>query len=347
MSKVALTFHTGGVYTVDTDGWELIDSGGEADIYRFNMGGKGYIAKVFTEKYTALAKPIERVAEMLRRLTRIRRRCGGAIPSSLIGRGLPVAFGAFENRAVLVFHELKDFTTVSELIATPDLLEEYVSRHPPEERRAFARRLLTGIACLEAADIVHVDLTTANTAYGSLEGERGVFLFDYETAGLMGAEDYPLIVLPARDAYYLPVEALKEAGINIDQPDPGELPLNLSPSQLPDEIISWLTWTPTWYGLQLVAYVHAGVSLFYGLPMLSPKHWLEILEGEAQRGYPGSWPPLTMLDQGYLDQSEHLELTKIWRDLGEDYVALVYQVFIADPAEKMQKPTQTISSILR
>ncbi|KSW12454.1 hypothetical protein CF15_06940 [Pyrodictium occultum] len=346
MARLSLVFHSGFVVSTDSDEWELLDSGGEADIYRARLrGGQSYIVKLYTPKYTGLARPVERIAEMLRRLTRLRRRCGGSIPESLWARGLPVAVGALEDRAVLVFREVEDFTTVSELVNNPELLGEYLERHSLEERRRFAREVLRGLACLDAADIVHVDATTPNAAYGRVGETRGVFLYDYETAGIIGSEDYPLTVLPARDANLLPVEVLAEAGVEIQPPDPGELPIPLQPSRLPRPILSWIAWTPTWYGLQLVALVYSGLSPFHGLPVLSSSYWLEIVEAEAAQGYPGGWPPLSMVDQGYLDQTEYLELSKLWRSLGEDVVEAMYHVFIVDPGERRGMPSYPLSSI--
>jgi len=347
MSKVTLVFYDGWVVDTSSGEWELLDSGGEADIYRARLrGGKSYILKVYTPKYTGLAKPIERMAEMLRRLTRLHRKCGRVPPDSLRLRGLPVAVGALEDRAVLVFRELEGFTTVSELINDPELLAEYLEKHSDEERREFAREVLRGLACLDAADIAHVDTTTANAAYGTVDGVAGVFLYDYETAGIIASEDYPLTVLPARDAHLLPVEALSEIGVELEPPDPGELPLPLIVSRLPRPILSWIAWAPTWYGLQLVAIVYTGLSPFHGLPMLTGGHWREIVEAEAERGYPGGWPPLSMADQGYLDQQEYLELSKLWRGLGDDIVEAFYHIFVVDPGEKRPMPSYTLSSII-
>jgi hypothetical protein len=106
LATVALVFHDGRVVETDTSTWELLDSGGEADIYLLRHHGREYVAKVFTEKQSMLAKPIERTAEVLRRLTRLRYRCGAALPHSLRVRGLPVGFSSYENRAVLVFNSL-------------------------------------------------------------------------------------------------------------------------------------------------------------------------------------------------------------------------------------------------
>lgn len=346
MAKLTLVAYNGTVYEADTSEWELVDSGGEADIYEAVIAGRKYVVKVFTEKQTLLAKPLERLTEMLRRIVRLRRKCGTVLPRSLQGRGVPVAVGALQDRAVMVFRYVEGFKTIAEIANSFDELRSYLSENSEAERIAMARDVLRALSCLEAADIVHVDITTANAAYGVVEGRRWVYLFDLETAAIMDDPEYPLVVIPARDAHYMPVETLAELGINIKTPDPGELPLPLLPSKSPRPLLSWALWTPTWYGLQLVAYVYMGVSPFQGLPSITAYYWGQVVEAEREKGFPGGWPPRSMVDLGFLDNSEYRELSTAWRKLGEEVVAGFYQVFVVDVAERRSAPSYTISSIV-
>jgi tRNA A-37 threonylcarbamoyl transferase component Bud32 len=346
VATLALVFYNGRVYHADTSGWELIDSGGEADIYEARIAGRKFVVKVFTEKQTLLAKPLERIAEILRRVVRLRRKCGTVLPRSLEGRGVPVAVGALQDRAVMVFRYVEGFRTLAEIANSFDQLRNYLSENSEAERIAMARDVLRALSCLEAADIVHVDITTANAAYGSIDGRRWVYLFDLETAAIMDDPEYPLVVIPARDAHFFPVESLAELGIELHPPDPGELPIPLLPSKSPRQLLSWALWTPTWYGLQLVAYVYIGASPFQGLPSITAYYWRQVVEAEREKGFPGGWPPRSMVDLGFLDNSEYRELSSAWRKLGDEVVAGFYQVFVVDIAERRPMPSYTISSIV-
>ncbi|ABM80119.1 hypothetical protein [Hyperthermus butylicus] len=346
MTFIPLVFHDGSVVETSTDEWSLIDSGGEADIYTAKIRGREYIVKVFTEKQTVLARPVERIAEMLRRILRLRRRCGLTPPRSLIGRGIPVGVGALGDRAVLVFRPVQGFRTLAEIINSFDTLRSYLAENSEAERIAMAKDVLKALACLEAADIIHVDITTANTAYGVVDGRRWVYLFDIETAAIMDDPEYPLTVIPARDAHYMPVDALAELGIPLRTPDPEELPVTLLPAKTSRELLSWVMWTPTWYGLQLVAYVYLGASPFQGLPSATAQHWRQVVDAEREHGYPGGWPPRSMADLGFLDNGEYRELRGLWSKLGEEIVAAFYQVFVVDVGEKRSMPSYTLSSII-
>lgn len=346
MAKVAIVFHDGRVASSDTGDWELLDSGGEADVYLLRHRGSEYVAKVFTEKQTALAKPIERMAEILRRLTRLRHRCGAALPHSLRVRGLPVGFTSFENRAVLVFNSLSDFKTIADILVDEDEARRYLIEHSDAERAQFALDVLKALACLEYADVIHVDVTTANAALGVFEGRPWVHLFDIEAAAVMENPDYPLVVIPARDANYMPVEILEDLGFPIRTPDASELPLPLSPTSMDEKLLAWVTWTPTWYSLQLVSYVYIAVSLFQGLPAMSARYWEEIVEREREAGYPGGWPPKAMVEAGYLEMAEYRELSKLWKRLGDRLLAIIYQFYVVDVGEKRRLPSVTVSSVL-
>ncbi|HID42098.1 MAG TPA: hypothetical protein EYP33_08120 [Pyrodictium sp.] len=346
VTKITLVFVDGRVVSSDTSSWEFIDSGGEADIYELKIGNQRYIAKVFTEKQTQLAKPIERIAEILRRLVRLRRRCGPALPRSLVGRGLPLAVGALGEQAVLVFRGVEGFTTIADIVNDEEKLHDYLLMINDGERAAVALDVLKALACLEAADIVHVDVTTSNAALGIVDGRRWVYLFDIEAAAVMSEPDYPLIVIPARDAHYMPVDLLADLGIELHSPDPGELPIPLLPSKLPHKILSWVVWTPTWYGLQLVAHVYAGLSPFQGLPAVSASYWRDVVEIEREKGYPGGWPPQAMVDLGFLDNGEFRELRQLWSRLGDEVIAAFYHVFVVDVAEKRNMPSYTLSAIV-
>ncbi len=346
MPKVAVTFRDGRVLVTRSEEWEAIESGGEAEVYLFRLGGREYIAKVFSEKQTMVAKPVERMAEMLRRLSRLRRRCGGRLPASLVERALPLGFASLEGRAVLVFRSLTDFVTLADIISRQELTVKYLTEHDDAERAGFALDVLRGLACLEYADILHVDLTTANAAYGVSDGRPGVYLFDIEAAGIVGHPDYPLAVLPARDSYYMPVEVLSDLGLPLEAPGAEQLPLDLSPTRLPRGILAWIAWTPTWYGLQLVGYAYAAMSLFQGLPAMSAEHLGRLVEEERRKGYPGGWPPRSMVELGFLEMGEYRDLVKLWGQLGERFTSLVYQVFIVDVGEGRSAPSQTLSSIL-
>lgn len=346
MARVGIVFGDGVVRVVETEHWEPIDSGGEADIYFIRTGGVEYVAKVFTESQTKIAKPIERMSEIIRRLSRARHRCGTKLPRSLYARGLPLGFGSHEGRAVLVFRSLEGFKTLADIITDEGETLEYMTRHSDAERAGFAHELLRGLACLEYIDVFHIDITTANAAYGFYEGKPGIFLFDIEAAGLIGHPDYPLAVLPARDTHYMPVEILGELGIPIRSPEPEELPLDLSPSKMDRGLMAWVAWAPLWYGLQLVAYAYSVLSPFQGLPAMSAEHWRPVVEGERRRGYPGGWPPQSMVELGYLDSAEYRELRKIWSRMGDRFVSLMYQTFVVDLGERRSLPLQTLSSLL-
>ncbi len=346
MTEVGIVFHDGRVVATTTESWSLIDSGGEADIYLMRHRGREYIVKVFTPKQTMLAKPIERNAEMLRRLTRLRRKCGVTLPRSLVVRGLPVGFGSWGDRAVLVFNSIEGFKTIADMLNDEEESRRYLIEYSDAERSGFALDVLKALACLEYADIVHVDVTTMNTALGVYEGRRGAYLFDIEAAAIMSSVDYPLVVIPARDVNYMPVEILADLGLEIRTPDAGELPLVLDPTKLSPPYLSWIVWTPTWYGLQLVSYVYLAVSLFQGLPAMSAEYWREIIEREREAGYPGGWPPRAMVEAGYLEMAEYRELLRLWRRLGDTLVAMIYRFFVVDVAERRRLPSFTISSVL-
>ncbi len=346
MARVAIVFHDGHVVETDTDRWELVDSGGEADIYILHHRGREYIAKVFTEKQSMLAKPIERMAEILRRLTRLRYRCGAALPHSLRVRGLPVGFTSFENRAVLVFNSLQEFKTIADILVDEAETRKYLVEFSDAERSEFALDVLKALACLEYADVIHVDVTTANAALGLFEGRPWVHLFDIEAAAVMESPDYPLVVIPARDANYMPVEVLEDMGLPVRAPDAADLPLVLDPTRLDERVLAWIVWTPTWYGFQLVSYVYLAVSLFQGLPAMSAKYWEEIVLREKEAGYPGGWPPKAMVEAGYLEMSEYRELSRLWRRLGDRFLAVLYRFYVVDVAEKRRMPSVTVSSIL-
>ncbi len=346
MAKIAVVFHDGRVVETDTDEWSLLDSGGEADIYLARLGRREYIAKVFTEKQTMLARPVERMAEMLRRLTRLRHRCGAALPYSLRIRGLPVGFTSYEDRAVLFFNSLEGFKTIADILVDEAETRRYLVEHTDAERAEYALDVLKALACLEYADIIHVDVTTANAALGIFEGRRWVHLFDLEAAAIMESDEYPLVVIPARDANYMPVEILEDLGMPIRSPDAAELPLLLDPTRLDEKLLAWITWTPTWYGLQLVSYVYLALSLFQGLPAMSASYWRDIVEREKEAGYPGGWPPKAMVEAGYLEIGEYRELSKLWRRLGDTFLAVLYRFYVVDVAERRRLPSVTISSIL-
>ncbi|BEP16794.1 hypothetical protein PYJP_01460 [Pyrofollis japonicus] len=329
----------------DTKQWEFLDSGGEADIYEAVIKGRRYIVKVFTEKQTALAKPVERVSEMLGRLVRLRARCRGRLPRSLIGRGFPIAVGSVGDKAVLVFRYVDGFETLAEIANSFEKLRQYLSEHDASSRKDMALDVLLGIACLELADIVHVDLTTSNTAHGSIDGLKWVYLFDVETAAVMGLEDYPLSVIPARDAHYMLVDSLEQAGIPLRAPEPADLPLALIPSKMPPEYLSWTMWTPVWYGLQLVSFVYLGTSPFHGLPAITIDYWLEVVEHEKERGFDPVWPPRALHELGMLEASEYRELKEHWDLLGEGFTRAMYTVFVEDIAAKRRTPSISVSAI--
>lgn len=346
MPEVGIVFHDGRVASTDTESWSLIDSGGEADVYLLRLHGREYIAKVFTEKQTMLAKPIERTAEILRRLTRLRHRCGAALPRSLVVRGLPVGFAAMGDRAALIFNSVEGFETIADILVDEEKVRRYLIEISDAERSEYALDVLKSLACLEYADIIHVDVTTANAAVGVYEGRRWVYLFDIEAAAVMDHPDYPLVVIPARDVNYMPVEVLEELGVPIRAPDVSELPLPLIPTRLSPELLAWVTWTPSWYGLQLVGYVYLGISLFQGLPAMTAEHWGRVIEREREEGYPGGWPPKAMVEEGYLEMAEYRELSKLWKRLGDFFLNLVYRLYVVDPAEKRRLPSYTVSSLL-
>ena len=346
MTKIAVVFHDGRVVETDNDEWSLIDSGGEADVYLVRLGNHEYIAKVFTEKQTMLARPVERMAEMLRRLTRLRHRCGAALPYSLRIRGLPVGFTSYEDRAVLFFNSLEGFKTIADILVDETETRRYLIEYTDAERAEYALDVLKALACLEYADIIHVDVTTANAALGVFKGRRWVHLFDIEAAAIMSNDDYPLVVIPARDANYMPVEILEDLGMPIRTPDAAELPLLLDPTRLDEKLLAWITWTPTWYGLQLVSYVYLALSLFQGLPAMSASYWRDIVEREKEAGYPGGWPPKAMVEAGYLEIGEYRELSKLWKRLGDAFLAILYRFYVVDVGERRRLPSVTISSIL-
>jgi tRNA A-37 threonylcarbamoyl transferase component Bud32 len=344
VAQIAIVMRDNKLVASDTGEWEFIDSGGEAEVYRVKIGGRSYIAKVFSEEYTRLAKPLERVSEIMRRLIRARHRCKR--PLSLFVRGLPAGFASHGGRAVLVFNDVEEFRTIADILSSTESIVDYLTLNTPRERRRYAWDLAEGIACLEYIDVLHVDLTTMNAAYGVYEGVRGVFLFDIEAAAVIAHPDYPLVVLPARDANYMPVEVLPDLGIDARPPQVDDLPLVLDPAGLSPEVASWASWAMSWYGLQLVAYTYAGTSLFQGLKKLDASQWRGVVEAEREYGYPGGWPPRSMLDMGLLDTDEYKVLRDMWGDLGEKFVALVYQLFVVDIAEKRRAPTATISSLI-
>jgi hypothetical protein len=280
----------------------------------------------------------------MRRLIRARHRCKR--PLSLFVRGLPAGFASHGGRAVLVFNDVEEFRTIADILSSTESIVDYLTLNTPRERRRYAWDLAEGIACLEYIDVLHVDLTTMNAAYGVYEGVRGVFLFDIEAAAVIAHPDYPLVVLPARDANYMPVEVLPDLGIDARPPQVDDLPLVLDPAGLSPEVASWASWAMSWYGLQLVAYTYAGTSLFQGLKKLDASQWRGVVEAEREYGYPGGWPPRSMLDMGLLDTDEYKVLRDMWGDLGEKFVALVYQLFVVDIAEKRRAPTATISSLI-
>jgi len=343
--RTSLVFFDKGVVETDTSAWEMVDSGGEADIYEMVLRGSKYVVKVFTEKQTRLAKPVERVAEMLSRLVRLRHRCGG-LPRSLVARGFPVAVGARGDSAVLVFRYIEDFKTLADIANNFEELRAYLAENNLATRISMARDVFKALACLDLADIVHVDLTTANAAYGVIDGYKWVYLFDLETAAIMGSEDYALAVIPARDAHYMPVDSLSIAGIELRTPEPSDLPLPLIPSKLPREYLSWVLWAQVWYGLQLVSFTFMGMGPFQGLPAATIDYWLEIVEHEKERGYEYTWPPRAMHELGVLEANEYRELSNMWSGLGENIVRGMYQVFVVDVAERRRTPSISLPMVL-
>ncbi len=344
LAQISIVMRDNTIVTSDTGKWELLDSGGEADIYRARIGEESYIVKVFSEEYTRLAKPLERVSEIMRRLIRVRHRCKS--PLSLFARGLPVGFASHGGRAVLVFNDIEGFKTIAEILSSIESVVDYLTSIMPSDRRRFAIDVAQGIACLEFVDVLHADLTTMNAAYGLYKDVKGVYLFDIEAAAIVAHPDYPLVVLPARDTNYMPIEVLPELGIPANPPPLDDLPIVLDPATLDSNTLSWISWVMTWYGLQLVGYVYAGMSLFQGLKRLDAGEWREIVEAEKEYGYPGGWPPRSMLDLGLLDADEYKALRSTWGELGEEFVALTYQFFVVDIAEKKRVPTATMSALL-
>ncbi len=343
--RLSLVFYDRGVVETDTSTWEMIDSGGEADIYEALIAGRKYVVKVFTQKQTELAKPVERVAEMLSRLVRLRHRCGG-LPQSLLARGFPIAVGAHQDSAVLVFRYIEEFRTLADIANSFEELRAYLAENNLSARISMARDVLKALACLDLADVVHVDVTTANTAYGVIDGSRWVYLFDLETAAIMGSEDYALAVIPARDAHYMPVDSLSLAGIELRAPEPSDLPLPIIPSRLSVEYLSWVLWTPVWYGFQLVSFTFTGMGPFQGLPAATMDYWLDIVEHEKERGYEPVWPPRAMHELGVLEANEYRELSNMWSSLGRDIVRGMYQVFVIDVAEKKRVPSISLPSVV-
>lgn len=344
-----ILFRDGRSLSVNHEAWKLIDSGGEADVYLAVIKGRKYVVKVYTEKQTELAKPLERIYEISSRLVRIARECrtSGRLPESLVKRGLPVGMGVHKGRAVLVFPYVEDFVTIARLTNNKRSILEYLRNVPLRERVEYAHNVLEALACLEMADIIHVDVTTANAALGVVDGEQRVYLFDIETAAILNSEDYGLVVIPARDTHFLPVDTLPEAGIPMKPPRAEDLPLTLLPTRTKPELLSWALWTPVWYGFQLVAYVYTGFSLFQGLTKLSMRLWKEIVRHEKEREYKIKWPPEAFVELNLVDRKDYWNLVRIWQRLGSNIVNSIYQVFVIDVAEKRLFPTVTLSSIHR
>ncbi len=340
LQVASIVFADGTMAMVNLASLELVESGGEADIYLWDRGGEKLVVKVFSEKQTSLAKPVERMATMLRRLLSIpecRR-----LPRCLSVRSFPVGFGSLGGRAVLVYRALRGFTLLSEVIDDPEKLKSYLSRSQ-QERRAMAVDVLRGLACLDRAGIAHLDLTTANTALGDDGNGFWVHLFDLETASIRGSREYPLVVLPAKDVHYMDSSELRKAGIPLRQPSASELPLPVT-HELDQELRSWVEWSLVWYGLQLVAYVYTGLSPFHGLPQLSMKYWLEVVEREKRKRFRPLWPPKAMAELGFLSHDEYQQLRRVWDGLGR-LAHIFYQVFVLDVAQSRPRPSLSLSAV--
>ena len=344
MPYLLLFFNTGEIEPVDIDELEYLESGGEAELYLYNYkNNMKLVLKVFGETHTNIAKPLERITHIAKRLRALGKDCYEN--PVLSTRGLPVALGAFEGRAVLAYKYLEGFQPLSDILSLPDATASYVEKMPEEERRRNALGFLRSLACFEEADVVHVDLTSANIAYAEEKGAKGIYMFDFETAALRGEPSYPIVTLPARDAFLLPVESLRDIGVAITVPESADLPLPASPLEASEGVLAWSIWIPLWYGLQLAAYIYAGISLFYGLRVLDPRYWKEIVDSEKEKGFPGGWPPISMLDAGYLDYDEYTSLAKQWRTLHPRFPSLAYKVFVEYPGSQVLIPNVSLSNI--
>jgi len=332
---------TGEAVSVSESDLELVESGGEADIYKWRYRGEELVVKIFSEKQTLLARPVDRMATMLKRILSLPH-CR-PLPKCLQHRSFPIGFGSTsDGRAVLVYKALGEFIVFSDVIDDYDKLKQYLNL-PLAYRRRMALDVLHGLACFDGAGVVHLDLTTANTALDGIREGCWVHLFDLETACIRGSREYPLVVLPAKDVHFMDSMELSKAGISLRPPSPTELPLAITPGMDP-ELRSWIEWTYPWYALQLIAYIYTGLSPFHGLPQLSMKYWLEVVEREKRKGFRPLWPPKALMELGYVNESEYRDLRMIWDGLGR-LVHIFYKIFVVDVANARSRPSFSLSAI--
>lgn len=298
-----------------------------------NTGGQGWIVnhRVNHNNFIIKGLYIQRIRENLvniyRNVHQNVHNHQGTFPKCLSYRSFPIGVGTWrsinanENGEVIIYRNLENFKTLSDIMRTTGNIHKFI-RNKKLDPTEIAKDLLCGIFLLESSNVVHGDLTCSNIAFGYVQKRHPWFhIYDLEGSGIINnyEKQSTLKVIAAMDPYLL------------------------RPPKDSSDLYNWSKWIDVWLGLQIIGYIWSGILIFRWLKRISLRSIENLIRNNCIDLANWDWPPhirqgnstCRNLVNDLINTNEINMIARIWkRNVPLRFKQCLFNVFINGVANK-------------